>query len=76
MHLELRVMSTGGVTCRSTKDTTRISAMAGYGAKYWTQMGNFSSKVIQLVVRSVHQMGSFELVLPLLLIGAFHASPC
>jgi hypothetical protein len=75
-HLGLRGMLTGGVTCHSTKATIGISAMAGYGVKFWTQRGNYSSEALQSVVRSVHQTESFELVLPLLWIGALFALPC
>lgn len=76
MHLELRGMLTGGVTCHGTMGTIGISVMAGYGAKYWTQRASNSSEVLQWVVRSVDQMGSFELALPLLWIGVLFTLPC
>ena len=68
-------MLTGGVTCHGTMGTIGTSVVAGYGVKYWTQRGNSSSEVLQWVVRSVDQMGSFELALPLLWIGALFTSP-
>src|SRR5258706_5752839 len=76
VHLELRGMLTGGVTCHGAMGTIGISAMAGYGAKYWTQRASDSSEALQWVVRSVDHMGSFELALPLLWIGVLFTLPC